>query len=805
MFARRCALAVTLFYVLVACSGSEEIGAPVEHDPEQVAPDDPTPDDPTPDDPTPDDPRPDDPTPDDPGEETEDCLTTEQFFTQRVWAPLMSTTCIACHSSAGAGKDTDLVLKSEAWPGWLDDNLEAIRKVAAFEIDGTSLLLLKPSAQIPHEGGELVPVDTEQYQALEELVERLFTEDTCEPEPVDESGFYAGVTLLDGRGTFRKAALSLAGRTPTVDEDSYLQINGLAGLEPLLDALMTEEAFYDRLKESWNDLLLTDRYDRNKDAINLLNDEDYPNRRWYEDDGFDAEYAFKSLGDKHVNEAVARAPLELIAYVVRNHLPFTEVLTADYMVVNPFSAVTYGIEDAQFDNPTDPDEYVSRHIPGIPHAGILTDPMFLNRFPTTDTNRNRHRSRVVWKLFLATDILALAEQPIDPTSIEDHNPTLFNPNCTVCHQVVDPLAGTFQNWSPQGRYQPPENGWHPDMVAPGFEAENVPDDQHGQSLQWVTQRLAADSRFPTAVVQAVYTMLTGQPVLRPPSEYDDSIQSDAQFGAKTAAWEAQAAFLQQVADDFVAADYDLKTAIKGVVSSAWFRATGLDEEVDELRAVELSGLGTARLLTPEQLNRKIVDTTGYPWRGSVHHNDYLLASNQYRVFYGGIDSDQVVQRITEPSGVMVSVQTRMANEMACRAVTQDLAHQPWERRLFPLVEVSYMPEDNNGFEVPAAEAAIRENVRYLHRHLLGEDLPSDHEEIEATYQLWYETWLEGRAAVLADEESEHLHWSCRATVDWWTGTAYLDGLQVTRDDDYTVRAWMAVLSYLMTDYRYLYE
>ena len=34
---------------------------------------------------------------------------------------------------------------------------------------------------------------------------------------------------------------------------------------------------------------------------------------------------------------------------------------------------------------------------------------WLNRFPTTPTNRNRHRARIAYDLFLATDILKLGE------------------------------------------------------------------------------------------------------------------------------------------------------------------------------------------------------------------------------------------------------------------------------------------------------------------------------------------------------------------------------------------------------------
>jgi hypothetical protein len=38
-----------------------------------------------------------------------------------------------------------------------------------------------------------------------------------------------------------------------------------------------------------------------------------------------------------------------------------------------------------------------------------------------------------------------------------------------------------------------------------------------------------------------------------------------------------------------------------------------------------------------------------------------------------------------------------------------------------------------------------------------------------------------------------------------TGDSLPQERYVNRDNDYTVRAWMAAVSYLLSDYRYLYE
>ena len=53
-----------------------------------------------------------------------------------------------------------------------------------------------------------------------------------------------------------------------------------------------------------------------------------------------------------------RAPLELIAHVVESDLPYTEILTADYIMANPMAAAAYGAS-TRFDNPEDEHEFKS--------------------------------------------------------------------------------------------------------------------------------------------------------------------------------------------------------------------------------------------------------------------------------------------------------------------------------------------------------------------------------------------------------------------------------------------------------------
>jgi hypothetical protein len=734
-----------------------------------------------------------------------DCTPLPDFFAQEIWSKFMLSKCIACHNPGGAGKETKFVLQSSGIPGFMEHNLQIASELVAYEKGGVSLLLLKPIGEDNHGGGVVLTEESEDYQALLEFVDRVNNPIDCEPTTTELSGFFQGVEVLNPLETYRRATLLLSQRLPTASELGFLEAGGDASLETLIDDLMVEEGFYTWLMESYNDLILTDRYRPGDQAVNLLNNDDYPDRRWYKKEGplwmnGDISGYTLQLGKLHANQAVARDGLQLIAHVVRNNRPFTEILTADYMVVNPFSAISYGVQDlVDFDGLNDPTEFREVKLPGIPHAGVLTSTMFHNRFPTTATNRNRHRARMVYYFFLGYDIMKLAERPIDPASIEDHNPTMFNPDCVQCHEVLDPLAGSFQNWDNKGWYRPPEAGWYQEMLPPGHGDEVMPYEERVYAAQWIANRLSTDPRFVSGTVRVLYQALTGQSVVSIPAEDADG------YDAKFSSYLVQNNLLMSLGETFVDSNYDIRPVVKAIILSPYFRAEGLAVDIDEQRLVELSELGTSRLSTPEQLNRKIQATVGYAWKTAYNGKSYLTNSEYYSIFYGGIDSDNVVKRIKSPNGFIVSVQERMANDLPCQSVARDFTIPKSNRYLFPYVEVTTEPVDGDGFEIPENVDAIRENIRYLHWHVLGERLAKSDEAIEISYQLFLDTLQEGQEGLDSNELSANLPNSCRASVDWTTQMTLDDATKITTDESYIVRAWMSVLSYLLYDYRFLYQ
>ena len=712
------------------------------------------------------------------------CLTDDEFFEQEVYRKVLQPVCATCPTRGGAARDSNYILENSARPDYLEVNEQMLAGLAGLQRDGESVVLRKPLGLEDHGGGAVLAEDSDEYAILTEYVERLDDPVTKCPGDDEVSGEY-GVANLNRRRTLRKASMLLVGRFPTPQELDEVSRGGDQGLREVLREMMGEEAFVERMQELYNDVLLTDAYTNSYDGVALLDYDRYPTRYWFEasTDSYEVDRRNAS------SFAISREPLALLGHILRNDLPYTELLTADYVMVNDYSANSYGIGTEAMPDPNNPDTFVFRkaQLDGVQHAGILTTAAFLNRYPTTDTNRNRHRTWAFMKKFLATDLLQFADRPIDLLASDAHNPTLNDPQCNVCHAVMDPVAGLFQNWDDNGALNPLENGWYPDMSAPGFEAQPLPAGDQSTALKWLGQQAIQDDRFAVSTVRTVLSAVTGLELL----EARDALLADDLYEAH----KLQNDFVNTTADAFVASNHDLKMVVEEVVMSRYFRG------VQDVGATpgELVLAGTAHMLTPEEYNRKVVAATGYRW--ARWDGDYMLG--RYRLLYGGIDSDGVVERLNDPNGIIANIAMRVATQVTCRAIPQDFSLPPDQRRMVPLVEPTHVPETAEGFAVAEAEQLIRDNLVYLFEVMLDEHHGPNDPEIEAAYQLWYDVWIDGRNAVAAGEVDDDLFWECRAND--FAGDNLPSDMQVNWDGDYTMRAWMAIVNYLMTDYRFLYE
>jgi hypothetical protein len=311
--------------------------------------------------------------------------------------------------------------------------------------------------------------------------------------------------------------------------------------------------------------------------------------------------------------------------------------------------------------------------------------------------------------------------------------------------------------------------------------------------------LAGDPRFDRAMARIIYRGLTGDEPLRPPGPNADHAE------ARKAMFEVQSQFFERVGRTFRANGHDVRVLFKEILRSPWLRARDYEGEADEPRLAQLDMLGMRHPLTPEQLNRKLTALFPYPWRPDPDARDYLLNGQEYRMLYGGIDSDDVIRRLRDPNGIMANIQMRMANEIACRVTAQDFALPPESRRLFPGVEIGFMPEDDNGFAITAAAESLRAGVVHLHAYLLDEEVDLHDPEIEATWLLWSQVWREGRDGIIGGEAPTALPSDCQHLREYWNGADLPEEARIANDPGYTIRAWMAVISYLLMDYRFLYQ
>ena len=88
---------------------------------------------------------------------------------------------------------------------------------------------------------------------------------------------------------------------------------------------------------------------------------------------------------------------------------------------------------------------------------------------------------------------------------------------------------------------------------------------------------------------------------------------------------------------------------------------------------------------------------------------------------------------------------------------------------------------------------------------MGQDLSLDDPEIIAAYDLYIDMQQTGQALIEAESESQYLQWSCRGREEFWTGYDYPSDMAISRDSNYSIRAWRGIVAYLLSDYHFLYE
>ncbi|MEH6343898.1 MAG: hypothetical protein V7785_02335 [Bermanella sp.] len=785
------------------------------------------------------------------------CEIDTDFFANRVWPRVLSQ-CASCHNAGGLAGESAFILQNTQ--AALDDNFSA---ALSFNNAYPGLLLDKPSEEnIEHGGGTIFHINDDNYAIMSELLAR-FEEpiDSCEQsdEPaaqassLDARSLIDKLTLASPAHTFREASLLLAGQLPSAAETAAISESNL---KSAIRNLMVGDSFEAFLMEAANDQLLTMKWAGSRTpGLSALNGEYFypqvssriaPLEAAVETANTEEVRAIaqQAVWDAYSNTnlALAQEPLRLISHVVTQEHPYSEVLTANYMLVNPYTNDVFDT-GLSFSDPQDPNDWKEAQISSgyrngrdLPHSGILTSPMYLARYPSTDTNRNRARSRWTYYFFLGVDIEGLAIRPMNGDSLMDvDNPTLNNPDCAVCHEIMDPVAGAFQNWGNDGQFRDqcgwfpdgnhPEGGewlcdldalpwtgykeffdpyvagdlWYRDMRSPGFNTTQLPASQGSSSLAWLAQQMIEDARFSEGTVRFWFKGLFAREPVALPGDADD-----AQFASQLAAYEIDTLYVNEFASAFANGSagtanhgaYNLKDLLVDMLVSPLFRAQSSQQNLNADEQNALVYTGTGRLLTPEQLNRKLLALLGQYWSHVWDQERNQLLEDFYG-FYGGIDSDGVTDRNGQLNTLMSTVIERFSSEMVCRLVIDEFELNNSQRLLFGDASINDTPQTSSGV------SNIKLALTNLIIRLWGPDQASA-VEVEAAYNLFVvlrnERLENSATAVLATNEAQTNNDDndefCQ--LDWGNDSALVE------DSNQVLRPWMGVLMYLISDYKVMY-
>ena len=295
----------------------------------------------------------------------------------------------------------------------------------------------------------------------------------------------------------------------------------------------------------------------------------------------------------------------------------------------------------------------------------------------------------------------------------------------LAYDGYDPdTPATLRIWVPAYLYEEGDT-WYRDMRTSGFAGAEAPNPDN--SLQWLARQIVADARFAEATVKFWWPSIMGSEVAKFPED-----AADADFEGRLLGASAQGTEVGRLAagfrDGFQGSPYtyNLKDLLAEIMLSKWFRADAVTDS-DPMRRVALHDAGARRLLTPEELARKTAAITGVQWRRRISREpDRRWASaltGEYRLVYGGIDSDGVTKRARDVTTVMAGVAKRHAAQVSCSVVMRELYFLPdAERRLFAGIDPHVTPasEFSDTFEIMAASRSEVQTFSLQGRLTAGE-------------------------------------------------------------------------------------
>lgn len=537
-----------------------------------------------------------------------------------------------------------------------------------------------PQTSGEHSGGETSGSTTEDDPSETE------GEETTGGETENEERFLTPVEHLV------RISMALRGARPSLEELEAVEADPDV-LPELVDSYMQGPGFAEIVRDLHNDSLLV--------AIERALPRNAP---------------LDDMLGSAINASVQDTALRLVEHVVTEDIPYTEIVTADYWMVDETAAIVYGLPYDQGG-----DEWQQVDIPGPrPPAGLLSDNAMFLRHESAGANYHRGRANALASALLCQDFL---DNDIDvdggidlndPEAVRDAVNT--NPTCLGCHATLDPLASHLHVYP--GQIQPNDLPAYP--VSVDFYQEQLvdrwetttetPPGYYGmpsEGLDGLGRNIAADPRFAPCAAKRFYA-------------YFQQVELDA----------IEDEDIDAFTETFEDSGMQARALIKAIVLSDDFR---LGQGLDDDDAADIVGFKRAR---PVQVALLMKDLTGFEWEyrprlevaeaGAGTLSLARDASNGLEVLAGGIDS----LFIRTPSRTVNATTALFLREFSAEAasfvVEQDFADG--DAKLLDLVG----PNER-------AEGPVRAQLVQLFARIYGEQVETDSADVNDAFALFDQT------------------------------------------------------------------
>lgn len=498
-----------------------------------------------------------------------------------------------------------------------------------------------------------------------------------EPSATKDPGDY--LVPLEAPLLLRRLSLDLRGVLPSPEELDAVEADP-SKVEVYREQYLEDERLEDRLVSFFAERWLT-RLDK------------------FEIQYYD--YQLEPEQEFEFERSVGEEPLRLMARIAVEDRPWTEIVTADYTVVNELLAELWPVTYPEGASGWQLSEYTD----GRPAVGVLASNGLWWRYVTNISNMNRSRAAAIMRLFLCQDVLSRPVSLSGQVSISDEDgiadAIANNPSCVACHSSVDPLASALFGWWTVISYNPDEMGYyHAEREALGDIYLGSAPAYFGQPLNGFVDlgpAIANDSRFYSCTARSAAELLWRRPIE----------ESD---------WQR----VEALRDGFLESGLLYRELLRDVLETPEYQAGSFTEDApDEVLEREL----TWRLATPDLLSSAVEELTGFTWRYSGFEQ---LANDDpgYRTLAGGVDGYTVTRPQQDPGITWTITMKRFAQAAAAYAVDQELAQGAEGTALFNHVTLESRP----------GEEAFTSELEDLHWRLYA--VRPDEDRLRAAEAFW---------------------------------------------------------------------